>query len=298
MALAHHHAYCSVSPWRSGRSRREARCGGVRQRLGQSVIVENRAGGGGKTGNAAVARAEPDGHTLLVTLSSLAVLPEADRLFARPVAYEVSDLIPVASILADPTLLAVPASSPWKTLRDFVEDAKARPGTYPMVPRAPMARFMWRWRCSPPKLGSSFYTCRSRRGPAMNALLQGCTRRWLRRRGPQAPCRRRRHPCACKLGRGTRSRIPRRADVQGAGLPDVEFYIWAGPLRSEGHAFCGGRTPAARDERRLCRIRRSRKYSSTPAVRLRGSMRRISRNSSMSDSTRLISAVKKIGKVE
>ena len=100
--------------------------------LGKSVIVDNRAGGGGgSVGNAAAARAEPDGHTLLMTLSSLAVLPEADRLFDRPVAYEVSQFAPVARVLADPTLLAVPASAPWKTLQDFVDDAKKRPGQIP-----------------------------------------------------------------------------------------------------------------------------------------------------------------------
>src|SRR3954449_7032702 len=96
--------------------------------FGRGVIVENRGGAGGGVGNAAAARAEPDGYTLLMTLSSLAVLPEADRLFERKPAYEVADLAPVARILADPTLLAVPASSPWRTLGDFVEDAKARPG--------------------------------------------------------------------------------------------------------------------------------------------------------------------------
>src|SRR6185437_11248511 len=72
--------------------------------LGKSVIVDNRAGGGGGSiGNAAAARAEPDGYTLLMTLSSLAVLPEADRLFERPVQYEVSQFAPVARVLADPT---------------------------------------------------------------------------------------------------------------------------------------------------------------------------------------------------
>src|SRR3989442_1524781 len=100
--------------------------------LGKPVIVDNRAGGaGGSIGNAAAARAEPDGHTLLMTLSSLAVLPEADRLFDRPVAYEVSQFAPIARVLADPTLLAVPASAPWKTLQDFVDDAKKRPGQIP-----------------------------------------------------------------------------------------------------------------------------------------------------------------------
>src|ERR1700709_286681 len=105
----------------------------ARERIvGKPVIVDNRAGGGGgSVGNAAAARAEPDGYTLLMTLSSLAVLPEADRLFDRPVAYEVSQFAPVARVLADPTLLAVPASAPWKTLKDFVDDAKQRPGPIP-----------------------------------------------------------------------------------------------------------------------------------------------------------------------
>src|SRR6201989_2415803 len=97
--------------------------------LGKSVIVDNRAGGaGGSVGNAAAARAEPDGYTLLMTLSSLAVLPEADRLFDTPVAHEISQFAPIARVLADPTLLAVPASAPWKTLQEFVADAKKRPG--------------------------------------------------------------------------------------------------------------------------------------------------------------------------
>ena len=100
--------------------------------LGKSVIVDNRAGGaGGAIGNAAAARAEPDGYTLLMTLSSLAVLPEADRLFDRPPVYEVAQFAPVARVLAGPTLLAVPASAPWKTLQDFVDDAKKRPGQIP-----------------------------------------------------------------------------------------------------------------------------------------------------------------------
>src|SRR2546430_10015456 len=56
--------------------------------LGKPVIVDNRAGGaGGSIGNAQAARAEPDGHTLLMTLSSLAVLPEAGRLVHRPVGF-------------------------------------------------------------------------------------------------------------------------------------------------------------------------------------------------------------------
>jgi len=100
--------------------------------LGRPVVVDNRAGGGGgSVGNAAAARANPDGYTLLMTLSSLAVLPEADRLFGRQPAYEVSQLVPIARILADPTMLAVPVSAPWKTVPDLVEDAKKRPNEIP-----------------------------------------------------------------------------------------------------------------------------------------------------------------------
>jgi tripartite-type tricarboxylate transporter receptor subunit TctC len=95
--------------------------------LGQPVVVENRPGAGGALGNAAVARAEPDGHTLLMTLPSLAVLPEADRLFDRRPAYEVEQLEPIARILADPLVLVVQAAAPWRSLEEFVADARRRP---------------------------------------------------------------------------------------------------------------------------------------------------------------------------
>ena len=100
----------------------------LQKMLGKPVIIDNRSGAGGSLGNAMVARAQPDGHTLLMTLSSLAVLPESDRIYDRPPAYEVDQLQPVARVLADPTLFAVPASAPWKNIAEFVADAKKRPG--------------------------------------------------------------------------------------------------------------------------------------------------------------------------
>src|SRR4029077_4937109 len=51
--------------------------------LGRSVLVDNRSGAGGMLGNAAAARAEPDGHTLLMALPSMPFLPEAERLYDR-----------------------------------------------------------------------------------------------------------------------------------------------------------------------------------------------------------------------
>ncbi|MSP46459.1 MAG: tripartite tricarboxylate transporter substrate binding protein [Xanthobacteraceae bacterium] len=96
--------------------------------LGRSVVVDNRAGAGGMLGNAAAARAEPDGHTLLMALSSMTFLPEAERLYDRKPSYELDHLVPIARVLADPGVLTVRSDSPWKSVADLVADAKKRPG--------------------------------------------------------------------------------------------------------------------------------------------------------------------------
>jgi tripartite-type tricarboxylate transporter receptor subunit TctC len=96
--------------------------------LGRSVVVDNRAGAGGMLGNAAAARAEPDGHTLLMALSSMTFLPEAERLYNRKPSYELDQLAPIARVLADPGVLCVRSDSPWKSVADLVADAKKRPG--------------------------------------------------------------------------------------------------------------------------------------------------------------------------
>jgi tripartite-type tricarboxylate transporter receptor subunit TctC len=96
--------------------------------LGRSVVVDNRSGAGGMLGNAAVARAEPDGHTLLMALSSMTFLPEAERLYDRKPSYEYDQLVPIARVLADPGVLGVRKDSPYKSLADLIADAKQRPG--------------------------------------------------------------------------------------------------------------------------------------------------------------------------
>ncbi len=96
--------------------------------LGQPVVIENKAGAGGGIGMAAAAKSKPDGYTILMALSSLTVIPEADVLLGRPAMFTLPDLRPIARFTADPTVLAVRADSPWKTVQQFVEDAKKRPG--------------------------------------------------------------------------------------------------------------------------------------------------------------------------
>ena len=96
--------------------------------LRQSVVVQNKPGAGGSVGAALAARAAPDGYTILMALSSISVLPLADRLQGRAPAYELDQFAPIALISADPTVLVVSADGPYKTLKDLVDAAKAKPG--------------------------------------------------------------------------------------------------------------------------------------------------------------------------
>lgn len=96
--------------------------------LKQPIVVSNRQGAAGAVGIAAAANAKPDGYTLLVTASSISVIPEADRLFERKPAYTTNQLIPVALISADPIYLAVRSESPWKSIRELVAEARQRQG--------------------------------------------------------------------------------------------------------------------------------------------------------------------------
>src|SRR3979490_1044904 len=80
--------------------------------FGKNVVVENKGGAGGGIGHAYVARAEPDGYTIMAALPSLAVTPEATPRVGKPVTYEVDQFVPLARLLADPTILAVNKSAP------------------------------------------------------------------------------------------------------------------------------------------------------------------------------------------
>ena len=96
--------------------------------LGQPVVIENKAGAGGGIGMSLAAKSKPDGYTMVMALSSLTVLPEADVVLGRTPMFLLNDLRPVARYTADPTVLAVRAESPWKSVQEFVDDAKKRPG--------------------------------------------------------------------------------------------------------------------------------------------------------------------------
>jgi tripartite-type tricarboxylate transporter receptor subunit TctC len=96
--------------------------------LKQSIVVENKGGAGGGIGMAQVAKSKGDGYTLLMSLSSLVVLPEADKILKRAPMYQVNQLKPIARFTADPTVLVVRADSPWKTYAEFMAYVKSNPG--------------------------------------------------------------------------------------------------------------------------------------------------------------------------
>jgi len=94
--------------------------------LGQSFYVENRAGAAGRIGTGAVAKAEPDGATLLVTTeSSLVIAPHA----SASIGYDpLKDFAPISLLTRNPVVLVVHPSVPAATLQDYIALARARPG--------------------------------------------------------------------------------------------------------------------------------------------------------------------------
>src|SRR5262245_64498853 len=98
----------------------------VLPKLGQPAVIENRPGAGGAIGARAVAAAPPDGYTLLVgNTSVLAVIPAV----SASAGYDPTrSLAPVAKFSESFQILVVPMSSPWRSVRDLVDDAKANPG--------------------------------------------------------------------------------------------------------------------------------------------------------------------------
>lgn len=94
------------------------------EKLGQPIVVDNRAGANANLGPAVVSKAKPDGYTLLASATFLLVNPLVDtELGWRP-----SDFQPIARLSMTHNLFTVGGSSPWQSLADFVAAARARPG--------------------------------------------------------------------------------------------------------------------------------------------------------------------------
>lgn len=92
--------------------------------LGQPVIVDNRPGGGGIIGADAVAKAPPDGYTVLLDASGIVI-----NTAARKMPFDLQkDLLPVSLVVTAPMVLVVPPDAPYKTVGEYLKYAKANPG--------------------------------------------------------------------------------------------------------------------------------------------------------------------------
>jgi tripartite-type tricarboxylate transporter receptor subunit TctC len=95
------------------------------ERLGQSVVVDNRPGANGMAGTEMLARATPDGHTLLVAINTHVAIP---WLYKEPPFDAMKDFAPVTLAVRSPLVATVNASLPVATVKEFVAYAKANPG--------------------------------------------------------------------------------------------------------------------------------------------------------------------------
>ena len=267
--------------------------------LGKPFVIDNRGGAGGAIGNAAAARAEPDGYTLLMTLASFAVLPEADRLLGREPQYEVSQFVPVARVLADPTLLAVNAATPWKSVQEFVDDAKQHPGAIPYGSTGAYGALHVSMEMFTANAGIKLSHIPYRgAGPALTDLLSGQIKALA-----SAPGVLKSHVDSgavrvlANFGARRIASFPDLPTFQELGYKDVEFYIWAG-------LFAPAKTPSAivqqlREAMRQTMsdpqvVKTFESAGSPPAYMDAPEFARFVEV----DSARLIRAVQKIGRVE
>ena len=104
---------------------------GITENLGQHVVVDNRPGAGGNIGTEMVAKALPDGYTLITAgTGTHAINPS---LYAKIPSDAVRDFVPVCLVAETPYLMVVPVSVPARTVREFIELAKAAPGKLNMA---------------------------------------------------------------------------------------------------------------------------------------------------------------------
>jgi tripartite-type tricarboxylate transporter receptor subunit TctC len=267
--------------------------------LKQPVLVVNRPGAGGAVGMTSVAKAAPDGYTILMALSSISIFPVSDPLNGKPAPYQLSDFAPIALVTADPTVLVVAADGPYKTIQDFIASAKAYPnqmnysssGVYGTLHVA-MEMFA---NAAGIKL---FHVPYQGGGPAVAALLGGQVHALAS--GPAAAVGQiKAGKMRALAGWGDKrlALMPELPTFKELGYNDVEFYIWAG-------VFAPAATPAPVQARLREAVR-----ATVADAQFKGAMDKVStpinyldapqfRDFLARDAARLKVAVEKIGRVD
>jgi tripartite-type tricarboxylate transporter receptor subunit TctC len=204
--------------------------------LKNPVGVLNKTGAAGAVGMQFVATSKPDGYTLLLALSSISIIPEADKLFGRPPTFTVDQFAPIALISADPTILVVPADKPWKTAAEFIEDAKRRPGQISYSSSGVYGTLHMAMELLSHAAGVKLrHVPYAGGGPALTAVLGGHVDALASGPAVVLP-----HIKAGKLralaGWGDKrvAALPEVPTFKELGFPDAEFYIWAGVFAPKG----------------------------------------------------------------
>jgi len=203
--------------------------------LKNPVVVVNKTGAAGAVGMSFVAHSKPDGYNLLMALSSISIIPEADKLFDRQPAYTMDQLMPIALISADPTIFVVNASRPWKSVKEFVDDAKKRPGEISYSSSGVYGTLHMAMEMLIQGAGIQLkHVPYSGGGPALTALLGGHVDTLASGPAVVIP-----HIKAGKLrplaswGAKRVASLPDVATFKELGY-DIEFYIWAGLFAPRG----------------------------------------------------------------
>ena len=266
--------------------------------LRQPVLVINRPGAGGATGTASVAKAAPDGYTILMALSSISIFPVSDRINGKTPEYEMRQFAPVALVTADPTVLVVRADGPYRTLKDLVDAAKANPGKINYSSSGVYGTLHVAMEIFANAAGIKlFHVPYQGGGPAVTALLGGQVEALAS--GPAAAIGQIKGGKMRALASWSTQRLallPEIPTFKELGY-DAEFYIWSGVV-----------APAATPAPILARLREAVRLAAN-SEEFKSAMEKVSTPVSYldapefqkywdADARRLAVALEKIGKVE
>ena len=203
--------------------------------LKQPVVVVNRVGAGGAVGTQFVSMAAPDGYTLILTVFSISTIPEADRVAGRKPRFTRDQFVPIARINADPTLLIVHPSTPWKSVKDLVNDAKKRPNEILYVSAGPYTVAHMAMEVFMQAAGVKLrHLPTTGGGPAMTALIGGHAFVSALSTGavtPQANAGKLR--VLANTGASRHAAYPKIPTLKELGY-DAEVYLWTGLFAPRG----------------------------------------------------------------
>ena len=266
--------------------------------LKQPIVLINRPGAGGAVGMASVAKGPADGYTVLMGLSSISIFPVSDRINGKQPPYELKDFAPIALVTADPTVLVVRADGPYKTVKDFVDAAKANPGKINYSSSGVYGTLHVAMEIFANAAGIKlFHIPYQGGGPAVTALLAGQVEA-----SPQGPAaaigqiRAGKMRALASWGTERLKLLPEIPTFKELGY-DAEFYIWTGVF-----------APAATPPAVIQKLRAAVKDAAT-SEEFKAQMEKVSTPVAYldapefqkywdKDAARLKSALEKIGKVE